>query len=273
MKVAAIQMVSTADVKLNLEAAESLLREAAAMGAELLVLPEYFCLMGHRDADKLAIAEEAGSGMLQERLSDLARSLQVWLVGGTIPLRTEVPNKVTNTCLVWSPGGEPVARYDKIHLFKFATDNEKYDESEVLLPGRNPVAFEVASRDGHQWRVGLSICYDLRFAELYRSIDAHGWLVPAAFTATTGQAHWDVLLRARAIETQCFVAASGQGGHHENGRATWGHSQIVDPWGRVLSVLPQGPGHAMADWDWTAMQDIRQRLPALQHRCSWDAPT
>lgn len=268
MKVAAIQMVSTPDLKTNFLVAQRLLGQAAAQGAELLVLPEYFCLMGQRDADKLAIAEEPGTGWLQDGLSQLARTLEVWLVGGTIPLRTGDPNKVTNTTWVWSPQGQPVARYDKIHLFKFATEGEQYDESLVLQAGSHPVAFDVPSRDGHLWRVGLSICYDLRFPELYRSIDAHGWLVPAAFTATTGQAHWDVLLRARAIETQCFVAASGQGGQHDNGRVTWGHSQIIDPWGRVLSVLPQGPGYAMADWDWTLMQNIRQRLPALQHRCS-----
>ena len=272
MKVAAIQMVSAATVPVNLARARVLLEQAAQAGAELAVLPEYFCLMGQRDSDKLAVQEPAGDGVLQQFLAEAARSLRLWVVGGTLPLsadRSSKSDKVFNSTLVYSPQGDCMARYDKIHLFRFDNGSESYDESRVLHPGRMPVTFELPSRDGHCWRIGLSICYDLRFPELYRAHARAGadlLLVPAAFTHTTGQAHWELLLRARAVENLAFVVAPAQGGLHENGRRTWGHSLLVDPWGVVLAVLDEGEGVVLADLDMTQVRNCRNRLPALEHR-------
>jgi nitrilase len=273
MKVAMIQMLSGADVGANLAQAGALLREAALAGAELAVLPEYFCQMGQRDADKLAIAEAFGQGPLQQFLSDSARQLGLWLVGGTVPLRGDVSldpaQRVSNSSLVFSPAGLCVARYDKIHLFRFDNGVESYDESTLLDAGSQPVSFELDSRDGQRWCIGLSVCYDLRFPELYRAYaaaGAHLLLVPSAFTYTTGQAHWEVLLRARAIENLAFCAAAAQGGRHNNGRQTWGHSLLVDPWGRVLAQRQQGPGVVLAELDKQLLNNCRSRLPALSHR-------
>jgi nitrilase len=282
MKVAAIQMVSGSDVQANLDQARALLQTAAQAGAELVVLPEYFCLMGQRDADKLAIGEAFGSGPLQQFLSDSARSLGIWLVGGTLPL-TCAPTadaadaadvalaapRVSNSSLVFSPDGACVARYDKIHLFRFDNGQERYDESLVLKAGTAPVTFDLPSRDGHRWRVGLSVCYDLRFPELYRayaSAGAHLLLVPSAFTYTTGKDHWEVLLRARAIENLSFVVAAAQGGLHDNQRRTWGQAMLVDPWGQVLAQKAQLAGVVLADLDFEVLTACRSRLPALQHR-------
>ncbi len=277
MKVAAIQMVSGADLSVNLAQARALLQQAAQAGAELAVLPEYFCLMGLRDADKLAIQEPFGQGPIQHFLRDAARELGMWLVGGTLPLSaaTGAPSSgaqselVFNSALVYSPAGECVARYDKIHLFRFDNGVEAYDESLVLAAGQLPATFELASRDGHLWRIGLSICYDLRFAELYRyyaRAGAHLMLVPSAFTHTTGQDHWEVLLRARAIENLSFVAAPAQGGLHDNQRRTWGHAMVVDPWGKVLAERAENAGVVLAELSWELMQQCRSRLPALEHR-------
>ena len=279
MKVAVIQMVSGSDVPANLAQARALLESAAQGGAELAVLPEYFCLMGQRDADKLAVGEAFGSGPLQQFLAESARSLGLWLVGGTLPLtcpataqaateRTEAA-RVSNSSLVFSPSGECVARYDKIHLFRFDNGQEHYDESLVLSAGSQPVTFDLPSKDGHTWRVALSVCYDLRFPELYRayaSAGAHLMLVPSAFTYTTGQEHWEVLLRARAIENLSFVAAAAQGGLHDNQRRTWGHAMLIDPWGKLLAQQAQDAGVVLADLDFAAMTTCRGRLPALQHR-------
>ena len=270
MRVAAIQTVSTPDLTENLRRTAELLALARAAGAELAVLPEYFVLMGLNDEAKLQIAEADGDGLMQHWLAEQARTHQLWLVGGSVPLR--VPGdarRVFNSCLAFAPSGARVARYDKIHLFRFATEHEAYDESRVLQRGDTPVCFDLPSIDGHRWRVGLSICYDLRFPELYRGYAAAGAdliTVPAAFTHTTGQAHWDLLLRARAVENLCGVVAAAQGGTHASGRRTWGHSMVVGPWGDVLAVQAQGWGMAMADLHAADIARCRSQLPALTHR-------
>jgi deaminated glutathione amidase len=267
LRIAAIQMVSGPDVQANLATARKLLEQAAAQGAELAVLPEYFCLMGQRDADKLAIAEPHGSGPMQTALAHAARELGLWVVGGTLPLSTPQPNRVANATLVFNPQGDCVARYDKIHLFRFDNGRERYDEAAVLVAGQQPVTFNWTPRDGlAPIKVGLSVCYDLRFPELYRTLQADLLLVPSAFTHTTGQAHWEVLLRARAIENQAYVLASAQGGLHPNGRRTWGHSMVIDPWGQVLALQAHGEGVVLADLDREHLAQIRRDLPALQHR-------
>ena len=269
MHIAAIQMVSGARLDDNLRIAADLLAQAANQGAELALLPEYFCCLGRRDTDKLTIQEHFGGGPIQDFLAAQARTLGIWIVGGTLPLASAQADKVYNSSLVLDPQGRCVARYDKIHLFRFDNGREAYDESRVLLPGTQPVLFELPSRDGHRWRVGLSVCYDLRFAELYRAYAAQGadlLLVPSAFTYTTGQAHWEPLLRARAVENLCCVAAAAQGGVHENGRHTWGHSMVVDAWGTVLAQQAQEPGVVLADLDAGRLAAVRAQLPALQHR-------
>ncbi len=269
MKVAAIQMVSTGVLADNLRQARQLLEQAAQSGAELAVLPEYFCLIGQRDGDKLAIQEAFGAGPIQQFLADAARELGLWLVGGTLPLSATHAEHVYNSSLVFDPTGACVARYDKIHLFRFDNGLESYDESRVLERGVLPTRFALPSLDGHLWHIGLSVCYDLRFAELYRSYAKEGVdliLVPSAFTHTTGQAHWEVLLRARAIENLAFVAAAAQGGVHPNGRQTWGQSVLIDPWGTVLAEQAQGPGVVCAELTARSLHERRSQLPALQHR-------
>jgi deaminated glutathione amidase len=266
MKVAAVQMVSSLQVGTNLQSADALIQEAASQGAELVALPEYFCLLGQRDTDKLAVQEQEGCGPIQQFLADAAKRHGVWLVGGTLPVSSGKAAKVRNTCLVFNPQGQQVARYDKIHLFAFDNGTERYDESRVLEPGDTPVCFSLPSRDGHTWRVGLSVCYDLRFAALYQALQADVLLVPSAFTHTTGQAHWEVLLRARAIENLAFVVAPAQGGLHANGRRTWGHSMVVDAWGRVLAERAEGEGVVMADLSMPELLKQRTQLPALAHR-------
>lgn len=266
MKVAAIQMVSSLQVQTNLHSADALVKEAASQGAELVALPEYFCLLGQRDTDKLAVQEQDGSGPIQQFLADAAKRHGVWLVGGTLPMTTGQTSKVRNSCLVFNPQGEQVVRYDKIHLFAFDNGAERYDESRVLEPGDTPVCFSLPSRDGHTWRVGLSVCYDLRFAALYQALQADVLLVPSAFTYTTGQAHWEVLLRARAIENLAYVLAPAQGGVHANGRRTWGHSMVVDAWGRVLAEHAEGEGVVLADMSMPELRKHRAQLPALAHR-------
>ncbi len=269
MKVAALQMVSGPDVSANLDQAEALLEQAAKAGAELAVLPEYFCLMGQHDGDKLAVQEAFGAGPMQSRLGACARRLGLWTVAGTLPIATGDAQRVRNSSLVFGPTGECVARYDKIHLFCFDNGRESYDEARVLEAGAQPVSFELPSQDGHTWRVGLSVCYDLRFAELYRHYAQAGCdllLVPAAFTHTTGEAHWEVLLRARAIENLSFVGAAAQGGLHPNGRRTWGQSLWIDPWGSVLAEQAEGPGVVLAELDAARVRQCRAQLPALSHR-------
>ncbi|MFM9879908.1 MAG: nitrilase-related carbon-nitrogen hydrolase, partial [Burkholderiaceae bacterium] len=192
-----------------------------------------------------------------------------WIVGGTVPLATQDAARVRNASLVYAPSGECVARYDKIHLFRFDNGQERYDESVVLEPGDLPVLFDLPSHDGHTWRIALSVCYDLRFAELYRGYAQQGaqvLLVPSAFTHTTGGPHWEVLLRARAIENLAYVIAPAQGGLHENGRRTWGQSLVADPWGLLLAQRASGPGVVLAELDGDHLQQCRQKLPALAHR-------
>ncbi len=273
MKLAAIQMVSGVERDANLARARALLETAARQGAELAVLPEYFCLLGQGDEAKLRIRERPGQGPIQDFLARTARELGLWIVGGTLPLdagqTVGEDRRAYNSTRVYSPQGECVAQYDKIHLFRFNNGRESYDEGRTLLPGSRPVTFDLPSRDGHRWRVGLSVCYDLRFPELYRAHARAGaelLLVPSAFTHTTGQAHWELLLRARAIENLAFVAAAAQGGVHENGRRTWGHTLLIDPWGRVLGLLPEGEGVVLAEFDAPLLQQCRRQLPALEHR-------
>lgn len=288
MRIAAIQMVSGASVQNNLESARALLTEAAAAGAELAVLPEYFCLLGHRDTDKLDIQESFGDGPIQRFLAEMARSLGMWIVGGTLPLTGDADEhagatnvfhdgaiavaplrRVFNSSLVFAPDGKCVQRYDKIHLFRYDNGREQYDESRVLMRGNKPATFELPSVDGHTWKIGQSVCYDLRFPEIYRAYSVAGadlLLVPSAFTHTTGQAHWEVLLRARAIENLAFITAPAQGGLHENGRRTWGHSMQIDPWGTILSERAEGAGVDVVELDWLKLQKLRSQLPALEHR-------
>ncbi len=260
--VAAIQMVSAPDVQENLDRAGALIAQAAANGARLAALPEYFCFMGRADRDKLAVCEAPGDGPIQAFLSETARRHGIWVAGGTLPLRCPEPERVFNTQLVYGPDGQLCARYDKIHLFNFTKGAESYDESIAIRPGT-----AVQGLDLPCGRVGLSVCYDLRFPELYRALgDVNLLLVPAAFTYTTGQAHWELLLRARAIENQCYVLAPAQGGKHPNGRRTWGHTMLIDPWGDVIAQLPEGEGVVSGTIDPQRLQSVRASLPAWRHR-------
>jgi nitrilase len=262
MKIAAIQMISSADIENNLAHAAQLLQQAKQRGAELILMPEYWPLMGLQDTDKIAAAESLGSGKMQSFLANQAKQLGVWLIGGTLPLISSEPEKVLNTTLVFNPAGEQIARYDKIHLFGFTKGDESYQESKTITPGNQVVSFETDFG-----RVGLSVCYDLRFPEMYRAMGSCALIVvPAAFTYTTGQAHWEILLRARAIENQCYVLASAQGGLHQNGRRTWGHSMLIDPWGKIIDVLSEGEGVVAGEIDLPALAAIRDSLPALKHR-------
>lgn len=262
MRVAAIQMVSTPDVAENMTAASGLIAQAVAGGAQLVSLPEYFCVLGGHDTDKVAVREPDGRGPIQEFLAEQAQRHRIWLVGGTVPLECPNPRQVYNATLVYGPDGTRVARYDKIHLFSFSRGDESYDESATILAGKTPIAFDTPGG-----KVGLSVCYDLRFPELYRSLgEVSLILVPSAFTYTTGRAHWEILLRARAIENQCYVLAAAQGGEHPNGRRTWGHSMLVDPWGDILEVRDEGPGVVAGSIDPTRMAEVRAALPALRHR-------
>lgn len=261
--VAAVQTVSSTDLHDNLEQAATLIEQAVQRGARLVLLPEYFCLMGQQDQDKVAVRERPGQGPIQQFLADAAKQHGIWIIGGTVPLESPDSDRIYNTTLVFDPKGQQVARYDKIHLFGFRRGTESYDESLTIRPGAtHPQAFEAPFG-----KVGLSICYDLRFPELYRAFSEVSLIVvPAAFTYTTGSAHWETLLKARAIENQCYVLAAAQGGKHENGRRTWGHSMLIDPWGEVLDCLPEGPGLAMGHISQTKLADVRQALPALKHR-------
>jgi deaminated glutathione amidase len=266
MHIAALQMVSEPALQANLHTASALIAQAAQRGAELIALPEYFCTLGLHDTDKLAQQETPGQGPIQQFLSDAARQHSVWIVGGTLPMATQQADRVRNSCLVFNPQGQLAARYDKIHLFAFDNGTEHYDEARVLEPGHTPVCFDLPSRDGHTWKIGLSVCYDLRFAALYQALSADLLLVPSAFTYTTGQAHWEVLLRARAIENLAYVLAPAQGGEHLNGRRTWGHSMALDCWGQILAQQDQGPGVVMAQVSMPALLARRNQLPALRHR-------
>ena len=261
-KAAVVQMVSTPKVEENLDAAAGLIAQAAEQGAKLVALPEYFCILGMRDRDKVAAREKDGAGPIQDFLAASAARHGVWLVGGSVPLECADPGKVRNSCLVYDSGGRRVARYDKIHLFGLELGDERFDESATIEPGNEPRAL-----DSPFGRIALSVCYDLRFPELYRGLAPMDLiLVPSAFTATTGRAHWETLLRARAIENLAWVLAPAQGGRHPNGRETHGHSMVVDPWGRIVAERATGPGVAIAEIDPAFQGKLRKSLPALTHR-------
>lgn len=262
LRVSVIQMTSGQMLLPNLERAEVLIRQAADSGSQLIALPEYFPSL-HADGDyKLKIAEDFGQGVIQDRMSELARECNVWIVAGSVPMTSKLVGKVTNTTLVFSPEGDCVVRYDKIHLFDFSGPDESWKESDQHEAGLQPICFDTP------WgRIGLGICYDLRFPELFRALDNPDILiVPSAFTVPTGEAHWELLLRARAVENQCYLLAPAQGGEHENGRSTWGHSMIVDPWGEVLAEQKSGEGVVSADLTLQRFAEVRQQLPAWLHR-------
>jgi deaminated glutathione amidase len=265
---AVIQLTSEPDVEKNLATSRNLLEQARAQGAVLATLPENFAIMGRKETDKLAVSEAFGEGPIQSFLSRTARELKMWIVGGTLPIRVdEEPGKVAAASLVFDDQGRCAGRYDKMHLFDVDIPgrNERYRESATVAPGKAPKV--VSTPVG---RVGLAVCYDVRFPELFRMLQTQGaevLSVPSAFTAPTGKAHWEVLLRARAIENLSYVLAPAQGGLHENGRETYGDSLIVDPWGQVIArVATQGPGLALANIDHTVQQELRTRFPALTHR-------
>lgn len=261
-RIAAIQMVSGPDITANCADAERMIADAAAQGARLVVLPEYFPLIDRDEQAKVRARERDGTGPIQDFLGATARRYKVWIVGGSLPLEAYASDKVRNSCLVYDDSGRRVARYDKIHLFGFQRGSERYNERATIEPGADVVSF-----DSPVGRVGLSICYDLRFPELYRAMGRVDLIaVPAAFTKPTGEAHWELLLRARAVENQCYVIAAAQGGQHPSGRVTWGDSMIVDPWGTVLTRLPKGPGVVLAEIDASHMATVRESLPALAHR-------
>jgi len=265
--VAAIQMVSTDAISKNLELAERLIEEAVSKKAKLITLPENFPLIGKRDEDRLAITESHNDGPLQLFLSEQSKRYKVWLLGGTVPLKSNNPEKVFATSLLFNPSGDCIARYDKIHLFDVmldGRDEESYRESKTFESGNDVVV--VKTEIGN---IGLSVCYDLRFPEMYRKMHQKNVQIitaPSAFTATTGKAHWETLLRTRAIENLCYLIASNQGGIHVNGRETWGHSMIVDPWGEILAEVKEEIGVAIAKIEINKQTNLRKRFPTLTHR-------
>ena len=264
--VAAIQMASGPNVTANLEEAEKLIKTAVQQDAELVVLPENFAIMGLTEVDKVAIAETPGDGPIQQFLSQQAEKHGVWIVGGTVPIESNVTGKVFGTSLLYNSSGEMVARYDKIHLFDVVLEDssESYNESETIEPGG-----EVVVVDTPFGKLGMAVCYDLRFPELFRAMADLGMeicVLPSAFTNLTGRAHWESLLRARAIENLCYMVAPDQGGYHKNGRETYGDSMIIDPWGVVLNRLPHGTGVVVSDIDLEKLRRTRQNFPALQHK-------
>ena len=262
VKVAAIQMASGPCVVANLNEAERLIEIAANQGAKLVVLPEYFAIMGLKETDKVGVREEEGKGPIQSFLAKTAKKHKIWLIGGSVPMVSNFPNKVRNSCLVYDDKGQLAARYDKIHLFGLDLGNEHYHEEKTIESGD---AVKVVNTPFG--RIGLSICYDLRFPELYRAMkDVNIIVVPAAFTDTTGRAHWETLIRARAIENLSYVIASAQGGYHLSGRETHGNSMIVDPWGVILDRLPRGSGVVISTINPQYQASLRNSLPALKHR-------
>ena len=262
IKIAAIQMASGPSVAANLSEAERLIEVAANQGAKLVVLPEYFAIMGMKETDKVAVREQEGKGPIQTFLSKIAKEHGIWLIGGSVPMVSNFPNKVRNSCLVYDDKGKQVARYDKIHLFGLDLGNEHYHEDNTIESGN-----EIQVVDTPFGKIGLSICYDLRFPELYRAMgEVNIIVIPAAFTETTGKAHWETLVRARAIENLSYVIAAAQGGYHLSGRETHGNSMIVDPWGVILDRLPRGSGVVIATMNPQYQTSLRKSLPALKHR-------
>ncbi len=262
VKVAGIQMASGPNVAANLSEAERLIEIAVDQGAKLVVLPEYFAIMGLKDTDKVEVAEKEGHGPIQSFLSDLSKKHDVWIIAGSIPLQAKASGKVRNACLVYDNTGKIAARYDKIHLFGLDLGNERYHEEKTIEAGDQVVVVDTPFG-----KIGLSICYDLRFPELFRAMGEVDIIaIPAAFTETTGKAHWETLVRARAIENLSYVITSAQGGYHTSGRETHGNSMIVDPWGVVLDRLPRGSGVVMASINRDYQASLRKSLPALKHR-------
>jgi predicted amidohydrolase len=265
VKIAAIQMISGPDVAPNLETARDLIARAAEQGAQLVALPEYFPMIGAKDADRLAAREVFGgvdNCPIQDFVRGCAQRHGIWLIAGSLPLMAEAPDKLRNSCLVYNPQGEVVTRYDKIHLFGFQKGGETYNESATIEAGSKAVAFDTPFG-----RIGLGVCYDLRFPELFRSLAPVDLLVvPSAFTETTGVAHWELLLRARAVENQCYVLAPAQGGRHPTGRLTFGNSMLIDPWGDVTARMDKGDGVVLGELDSARIAEVRTMLPALQHR-------
>ena len=262
VKIAGIQMASGPNVAANLSEAEKLIEIAVEQGAKLVALPEYFAIMGMKDTDKVKVAEKEGSGPIQEFLSNIAKKHEIWVVGGSIPLQSEQQEKIYNACMVYNDQGQLVARYNKIHLFGLSLGNETYHEEKTITPGK-----QIVTVDSPFGKIGLSICYDLRFPELYRAMgEVDLILIPAAFTETTGKAHWESLVRSRAIENLCYVLAPAQGGYHTSGRETHGNSMVVDPWGVVLDRLPRGSGVVIASMNRDYQSSLRKSLPALQNK-------
>lgn len=262
VKVAGIQMASSPHVPSNMVEAERLIKIAADQGAKIIVLPEYFCIMGNKDTDKVEVREEEGNGPIQKFLAKMAKKHKVWVIGGTVPLVSSSAKKIRNSCLVYDDKGHQVARYDKIHLFGLDLGTEHYHEENTIEPGDQIIVV-----DSPYGKIGLSVCYDLRFPELYRAMgNVDIIVIPAAFTDTTGKAHWETLVRARAIENMCYVIAPAQGGYHLSGRETHGNSMIVDPWGVVLDRLPRGSGIVIASINTHYQDSLRNSLPALKHK-------
>ena len=270
-RIAAIQMASGTNVSANLNEVKRQISLAVEAGAKLIVLPESFSIMGLQDADQIKVAEDEGTGPIQDFLSEQAKKNKIWIIAGTVPLKlnsdsSQYEKKIYAACLVYNEKGERISRYDKVHLFDahLEISNETYIESETIEPGSKVVVVETPFG-----KVGLAVCFDLRFPELFRQLVLLGAeiiVVPAAFTASTGKAHWEILLRARAIENLCYVVASAQGGYHVNGRETYGNSMIIDPWGIVLDRLEQGSGHVVADINIENVSNIRKNFPVLQNR-------
>lgn len=265
-RVAAIQLASGPHISANLLETERLISQAVDGGADLVVLPENFAFMGERESDKLELAEQPGGGRLQDFLAGQASRHRIWLVGGTIPMASSKPGKVRACSLTYNASGEQVGRYDKIHLFDVSVPDseERYFESESIEPGTDVTVIETPCG-----KLGIAVCYDLRFPEMFRKMLDLGMetlAVPSAFTAITGRAHWEVLVRARAIENLCYVVAAGQGGYHVSGRETFGNSMVVDPWGVVLDRMNRGAGFVAADFDPVRVRTVRQTFPTVQHR-------
>jgi predicted amidohydrolase len=261
-RIAAVQMVSGPEVAPNLETAGKLVGAAAAAGARLVALPENFYIIGRHEGDKVKVREKDGSGPIQDFLREISLKHQVWVLAGTVPIETKNPNLIRSASMLYDDAGKRVARYDKMHVFRFESGDERYDEARTVEPGDRPLAV-----DSPFGRLALSVCYDVRFPELYRGLGEFDVMfVPSAFTVPTGAAHWETLLRARAIENQCYVVAPAQGGVHAGGRATYGHTMIVDPWGEVLAVRPQEEGVILAELDFDRIKKVREQLPALRHR-------
>ena len=266
MRIAACQMVSGIDIEKNIRTAKALISSAAQSGAELVLLPEYFALMPQSDSQLLEMAESFGNGPVQEAMSQAAKEAQIWLVAGTIPLKADDDKHFIDACIVYNPNGEVAARYDKIHLLQRGRGNEHYHEAETTQAGHEVKSVNIETWEGI-CKVGLSVCFDLRFPELFRKLDTPDIItLPAAFTTFTGRAHWDPLLRARAIENQCYVLACAQGGMHESGRETWGHSILIDPWGVTVAELTQGEGVLLGDVYPSRIKQSREILPALKSR-------